>query len=53
MTEEDSYQDFLNTAEMAGREFDAEKWNVKLVDAQTRQVSDSVPYVAIKIRGGH
>ena len=38
VTEEDSYQDFLNTAEMAGREFDAEKWNVKLVDAQTRQV---------------
>ena len=42
VTEEDSYQDFLNTAEMAGREFDAEKWNVKLVDAQTRQVSDSI-----------
>ena len=30
--------DFMNTAEMAGREFDAEKWNVKLLDAQTRQV---------------
>ena len=28
----------MNTAEMAGREFDAEKWNVKLLDAQTRQV---------------
>ena len=37
VTEEDSYQDFLNTAELAGREFDAEKWNIKLVDAQTRQ----------------
>ena len=23
---------------MAGREFDAEKWNIKLLDAQTRQV---------------
>ena len=30
--------DFMNTAELAGREFDAEKWNVKLLDAQTRQV---------------
>lgn len=30
--------DFMNTAEMAGRDFDAEKWNVKLLDAQTRQV---------------
>ena len=38
VTEEDSYQDFLNTAELAGREFDAEKWNIKLLDAQTRQV---------------
>ena len=38
VTEEDSYQDFLNTAELAGRDFDAEKWNVKLLDAQTRQV---------------
>ena len=38
VTEEDSYQDFLNTAELAGREFDAEKWNIKLVDSQTRQV---------------
>lgn len=38
VTEEDSFTDFLNTAELAGREFDAEKWNVKLVDAQTRQV---------------
>jgi hypothetical protein len=28
----------MNTAELAGREFDAEKWNVKLLDAQTRQV---------------
>ena len=32
------WSDFMNTAEMAGREFDAEKWNVKLLDAQTRQV---------------
>ena len=47
MTEEDSYQDFLNTAEMAGREFDAEKWNVKLVDAQTRQVSDSIVFLRL------
>ena len=38
VTEEDSYTDFMNTAELAGREFDAEKWNIKLVDAQTRQV---------------
>jgi len=38
VTEEDTYTDFMNTAEMAGREFDAEKWNVKLLDAQTRQV---------------
>ena len=38
VTEEDSYQDFLNTAELAGRDFDAEKWNVKLLDAQTRHV---------------
>ena len=38
VTEEDSYADFLNTAELAGREFDAEKWNVKLLDAQTRQI---------------
>ena len=38
VTEEDSYQDFLNTAELAGRDFDAEKWNVKLLDAQNRQV---------------
>ena len=26
------------TAELAGRDFDAEKWNVKLLDAQNRQV---------------
>ena len=38
VTEEDSFQDFLNTAELAGREFDAEKWNIKLMDAKTRQV---------------
>jgi len=38
VTEQDTYTDFMNTAEMAGREFDAEKWNVKLLDAQTRQV---------------
>ena len=38
VTEEDSFTDFLNTAELAGREFDAEKWNVKLLDAQTRQI---------------
>jgi len=38
VTEDDTYTDFMNTAEMAGREFDAEKWNVKLLDAQTRQV---------------
>ena len=38
VTEEDSYTDFMNTAELAGREFDAEKWNIKLVDAATRQV---------------
>ena len=38
MTEDDTYTDFMNTAELAGREFDAEKWNVKLLDAQTRQV---------------
>ena len=33
VTKEDSFQDFLNTAEMACREFEAEKWNMKLVDA--------------------
>ena len=33
----------MNTAEMAGREFDAEKWNVKLLDAQTRQVGGAAP----------
>jgi len=38
VTEDDTYTDFMNTAELAGREFDAEKWNVKLLDAQTRQV---------------
>jgi large subunit GTPase 1 len=38
VTEQDTYTDFMNTAEMAGRDFDAEKWNVKLLDAQTRQV---------------
>ena len=44
VTEQDTYTDFMNTAEMAGREFDAEKWNVKLLDAQTRQVAgDSSP----------
>lgn len=38
VTEDDTYTDFMNTAEMAGRDFDAEKWNVKLLDAQTRKV---------------
>lgn len=38
VTEESSYIDFLNTAEQARTEFDAEKWNVQLLDAQTRQV---------------
>jgi large subunit GTPase 1 len=38
VTEQDTYTDFMNTAEMAGREFDAEKWNIKLLNAQTRQV---------------
>jgi len=38
VTEDDTYTDFMNTAELAGREFDAEKWNVKLLDAQTKQV---------------
>eukprot|EP00090_Calanus_glacialis_P022464 TRINITY_DN3466_c0_g1_i1.p1 TRINITY_DN3466_c0_g1~~TRINITY_DN3466_c0_g1_i1.p1 ORF type:complete len:576 (+),score=209.32 TRINITY_DN3466_c0_g1_i1:32-1759(+) len=38
VTEDDTYTDFMNTAELAGREFDAEKWNVRLLDAQTRQV---------------
>merc|ERR1719187_645696 len=38
VTEESSYIDFLNTAEQARTEFDAEKWNVRLLDAQTRQV---------------
>jgi len=38
VTEEASYIDFLNTAEQARTDFDAEKWNVKLLDAQTRQV---------------
>lgn len=38
VTEDDTYTDFMNTAEMAGREFDAEKWNVKLLDAQTRKI---------------
>jgi len=38
VTEEASYNEFLNTAELARKDFDAEKWNVKLLDAQTRQV---------------
>ncbi|XP_023330316.1 large subunit GTPase 1 homolog [Eurytemora carolleeae] len=38
VTEEASYIDFLNTAEQARTDFDAEKWNVKLLDAHTRQV---------------
>eukprot|EP00092_Neocalanus_flemingeri_P006285 GFUD01006761.1.p1 GENE.GFUD01006761.1~~GFUD01006761.1.p1 ORF type:complete len:596 (+),score=181.61 GFUD01006761.1:36-1823(+) len=38
VTEDDTYTDFMNTAELAAREFDEEKWNVKLLDAQTRQV---------------
>lgn len=38
VTENDTVTDLLNTAEMAGREFDAEKWNVKLLDAQTRKI---------------
>jgi len=38
VTEEASYIDFLNTAEQARHDFDAEKWNVKLLDAQTRKV---------------
>jgi len=38
VTEEASYIDFLNTAEQSRRDFDSEKWNVKLLDAQTRQV---------------
>merc|ERR1719391_330134 len=38
VTEEASYIDFLNTAEQARQDFDAEKWNVQLLDAQTRQV---------------
>jgi len=38
VTEEVSYIDFLNTAEQASKDFDAEKWNVQLLDAQTRQV---------------
>lgn len=38
VTEESSYNDFLNTAELARKDFDAEKWNIKLLDAQTRQV---------------
>jgi len=38
VTEDDTYTDFMNTAELAGRDFDAERWNVKLLDAQTRQI---------------
>jgi len=38
VTEEASYIDFLNTAEQASQDFDAEKWNVQLLDAQTRKV---------------
>jgi len=38
VTEESSYNDFLNTAELARKDFDAEKWNIKLFDSQTRQV---------------
>jgi len=38
VTEDDTYTDFMNTAELAGREFDAEKLNYKLLNAQTRQV---------------
>lgn len=52
VTEEDSYQDFLNTAELAGRDFDAEKWNVKLLDAQNRQVYIDTGPVEVAHRGG-
>jgi large subunit GTPase 1 len=38
VTEESSYNDFLNTAELARRDFDAAKWDIKLMDAQTRHV---------------
>jgi len=38
VTADDNYTDFMTTAEMAGRDFDDEKWNVKLLDGQTREV---------------
>eukprot|EP00092_Neocalanus_flemingeri_P060397 GFUD01072380.1.p1 GENE.GFUD01072380.1~~GFUD01072380.1.p1 ORF type:complete len:541 (-),score=149.15 GFUD01072380.1:96-1718(-) len=38
VTEDDTYTDFMNTAELGGREFDAERLNFKEVAAQTGQV---------------
>ena len=40
----------MNTAELAGREFEAEKWNVMTLAAQTRQVHIDTPDQEIKLR---
>ena len=40
----------MNTAELAGQEFVAEKWNVMTLAAQTRQVHIDTPDVENKLK---
>jgi len=50
VTEDDTYTDFMNTAELAGQEFVAEKWNVMTLAAQTRQVHIDTPDAETKLK---